>query len=108
MGAKGVGFELHSELVHEARQEVQKAGHDDLVKIVQQDAVQASVGEATVVMLYLSEIGNIHMINNLKHQMPKRARVVSFAFPIEGYTPCKTEKVHGIEIHLYTKIGQAN
>lgn len=108
LGAKGVGFELHSELVHEARQEVKRAGHKDLVKIVQQDAAQASVGEATVMMLYLSESGNTHMINNLKHRMPKRARVVSFAFPIEGYKPCKTEKVHGIEIHLYTKIGQAN
>lgn len=108
LGAKGVGFELHSELVHEARQAVERAGHSDLVKIVQQDAAQASVGEATVMMLYLSESGNTHMINNLKHKVPKRARVVSFAFPIQGYKSCKTEKVHGIEIHLYTKIGQAN
>lgn len=108
LGARGVGFELHSELVHEARQEVHRAGYSDLVKVVQQDAAQALVGEVTVMMLYLSNSGNTHMINNLKHQMPKQARVVSFAFPIDGYKPCKSEKVHGIEIHLYTKIGQAD
>lgn len=108
MGAKGVGFELHSELVREARQEVARAGYSDSVKVVQLDAAQASVRDATVITLYLSDSGNTHMINILKHQMQKQTRVVSFAFPIEGCKPSKTEKVHGIEIHLYTEIGQAD
>ena len=108
LGAKGVGFELHSELVLEAKQEVERAGYSNLVKILQQDAAQASVQEATVMTLYLSDSGNTQIINCLKHQMQKQARVVSFAFPIEGHKPCKTEKVHGIEIHLYTRIGQAD
>ena len=94
--------------MREAKQEVERAGCSDLVKVVQQDAAQASVQEATVMTLYLSDSGNTHMINSLKRQMRKQARVVSFAFPIEGHKPCKTEKVHGIEIHLYTNIGQAD
>ncbi|KAL3161884.1 hypothetical protein ABBQ38_008973 [Trebouxia sp. C0009 RCD-2024] len=108
LGAKGVGFELHSELVSEARQEIEKAGYSGLVKVVQQDAARASVWEATVVTLYLSDSGNTHMVNSLKHEMRRQARVVSFAFPIEGYEPCKTDKVHGIDIYLYTKIGRAD
>lgn len=108
LGAKGVGFELHSELVLDAKQEVEKAGYSNLVKVLQQDAAQASVREATVMTLYLSDSGNTHIINSLKHQIQKQARVVSFAFRIKGHKPCKTEKVHGIEIHLYTRIGQAD
>lgn len=108
LGAKGVGFELHNDLVLEAKQEVEKVGYSELVKVVQQDAAQASVWEATVITLYLSESGNTHMVNSLKHQMRRQARVVSFAFPIEGYQPCRTDKVHGIDIHLYTNIGQAD
>ena len=108
LGAKGVGFELHSELVLEARHAVEAAGYSDSVQVVQQDAAQASIHEATVLTLYLSDSGNTHVINSLKHKMRKQARVVSFAFPIEGHEPCKTDKVHGIDIHLYTKIGQAD
>lgn len=106
LGAKGVGFELHPGLVLEARQEVEKAGVGDLVKIVQEDAAQAAIQEATVITLYLSNTGNTHMINHLKHQMQKQARIVSFAFPIEGHMPYRTDKVHGIDIHLYKDIGQ--
>lgn len=108
LGAKGVGFELHKELVLEARQEIEKAGVSDLVKVVQQDAAQAAVQDATVITLYLSNSGNSHMINSLKHQIQKQARIVSFAFPIDGQQPSRTDKVHGIDIHLYTRIGQAN
>ena len=108
LGAKGVGFELHKGLVSEARQDVEKAGVSDLVKVVQQDAAQAAVKDATVITLYLSDSGNTHMINSLKHQIQKQARVVSFAFPIEGQQSSKTDKVHGIDIHLYTNIGQAD
>ena len=108
LGAKGVGFELHSELVLEAKQEVERAGYSGLVKVVRQDAARASVWEATVITLYLSDSGNTRMVNSLKHDMRRQARVVSFAFPIAGYQPCKTDKVHGIDIYLYTKIGRAD
>ncbi len=104
-GAKGVGFELHTSLVQEARQEIERAGVGHLVKIFQQDAAQASVKEATVITLYLSDSGNTHMVNSLKKQMQQQARVVSFAFPIQGYLPDKTDKVHGIKIYLYKNIG---
>lgn len=104
-GAKGVGFELHRSLVQEARQEIERAGVTHLVKVYQEDATKASVREATVVTLYLSDSGNTHMVNSLKQQMQQQARVVSFAFPIEGYAPDKTDKIHGIGIYLYTNIG---
>lgn len=107
LGAKGVGFELHTSLVEEARLEVSRAGLDHLVQIHQQDAAKASVREATVLTLYLSDSGNMRMIEALKHQMQQKARVVSFAFPVHGYVPSKTDKVHGISIYLYTDIGLA-
>ena len=105
-GAKGVGFELQSDLVQEARQEVRKAGVEQLVQVFEQDALAASVQEATVLTLYLSVKGNSDVINSLRSKMTQQTRVVSFAFPIEGYQPAKTDKVHGIDIYLYTGIGQ--
>ena len=104
-GARGVGFELHGSLVQEARQEVEKAGVGHLVKVFQEDATKASVKEATVFTLYLSDSGNTHVINTLKQQIQQQTRVVSFAFPIQGYLPDKTDKIHGIGIYLYNNIG---
>jgi len=104
-GARGVGFELHGSLVQEARQEVEKAGVGHLVKVFQEDATKASLKEATVITLYLSDSGNTHVINNLKQQIQQQTRVVSFAFPIQGYLPDKTDKIHGIDIYLYNNIG---
>jgi len=101
-GARGVGFELHGSLVQEARQEVEKAGVGHLVKVFQEDATKASLKEATVITLYLSDSGNTHVINNLKQQIQQQTRVVSFAFPIQ---PDKTDKIHGIDIYLYNNIG---
>ncbi|KAL0021475.1 hypothetical protein WJX79_007904 [Trebouxia sp. C0005] len=92
-------------LGQEARQEVEKAGVGHLVKVFQEDATKASVKEATVITLYLSESGNTHVINSLKQQIQQQTRVVSFAFPIQGYLPDKTDKVHGIGIYLYHNIG---
>jgi len=101
-GARGVGFELHGSLVQEARQEVEKAGVGHLVKVFQEDATKASLKEATVITLYLSDSGNTHVINNLKQQIQQQTRVVSFAFPIQ---PDKTDKIQGIDIYLYNNIG---
>lgn len=92
-------------LGQEARQEIEKAGLGHLVKVFQEDATKASVKEATVITLYLSDSGNTHVINSLKKQIQQQTRVVSFAFPIQGYLPDKTDKVHGIGIYLYNNIG---
>ena len=105
-GAKGVGFELHSDLVQEARSEVQRAGVEQLVQIYQEDALVAAVHAATVMTLYLSIRGNTDVVNSLKGKLSNKTRVVSFAFPIQGYQPAKTDKVHGIDLYLYTNIGQ--
>lgn len=105
-GAKGIGFELQNDLVREARAEVRKAGLEQLVEVHQQDALFASVQDATVMTLYLSVKGNTHVVNSLKNKLKQQTRVVSFAFPIEGYQPIRTDKVHGIDIYLYTDIGQ--
>ena len=102
-GARGVGFELHGSLVQEARQEVEKAGVGHLVKVFQEDATKASVKEATVITLYLSDSGNTHMINTLKQQIQQQTRVVSFAFPIQGYCLIRQTKFMGLA-YTYTTI----
>lgn len=106
LGAKGVGFELHKGLAREARQQVDRAGVGHLVQIFQQDAIRASVSNASVITLYLSDSGNTHVLNALKHQIQQTARVVSFAFPVKGCIPQKVDKVHGINIYLYRNVGQ--
>lgn len=105
-GAKGVGFELQSDLVREARREVRKAGVEQLVQVHEQDALVAAVQEATVLTLYLSVKGNTQVVKNLKSRIRKETKIVSFAFPIEGYQPTKIDRVHGINIYMYANVGQ--
>ncbi|MBI3000200.1 MAG: class I SAM-dependent methyltransferase [Deltaproteobacteria bacterium] len=52
-GARGVGFEIDSELVKLARKKAAEEGVSHLVEFREQDALTADVTPATVVTLYM-------------------------------------------------------
>eukprot|EP00798_Chlamydomonas_sp_ICE-L_P032268 gene32268-16834_t len=100
---KGLSIELCPELVAEARANVDKAKLGHLVQITQQDAQDADVSSATILALYLSEIGNRKIIDSIGPKLQPGTRIVTHYFPIEGWEKnlVKTCSKDNLSIYLY-------
>jgi len=111
-GARGVGFEIDPRLVKKSRDNVRKAGVQDLVVIRQQDILQADLSGATVVTLYLFPEANRLLRPRLWSQLKPGARVVSNYFDMDEWVPDKVEEVFDVQtgfyhnIHLWRITGQ--
>eukprot|EP00775_Hariotina_reticulata_P003390 gene3390-3664_t len=79
-GARGFGMELDAELAKVAEDAVKNKGLQDHVRIVHGDASGLDVADATVLAIYLSDIGNKMVLNAVRNLQPG-ARVVSLYFP---------------------------
>jgi 16S rRNA A1518/A1519 N6-dimethyltransferase RsmA/KsgA/DIM1 with predicted DNA glycosylase/AP lyase activity len=102
-GARGVGVELDSDLVQQARSNVAAAGLQHMVRIDQGDAAQADLRGASVVALYLSERGNVSLLRSLAPGLQPATRVVSFYFPIHGWEERRVavDTSQNVAIYLY-------
>ena len=90
--ARGVGVEMMSNLVEESRRNAVKAGVEDRVRFVVQDARAADLREATVLTLYLGPDLNLELMPKILATMQPGARVVSHDFGISGWTPDAAER----------------
>lgn len=81
-GCRGVGVELNAELAAMAAANVRQRGLSHLVTIRQGDATQADVRDATVLMLYLSEKGNVRILKGVEPSLQPGTRVVSYFWTI--------------------------
>lgn len=84
---RGVGFEIDPGLVKLARENARREGVEKLVEIRQEDFLTADLSPATVVMLYLSEDGNLAVRPQLMRQLKAGARVVSYTFDMGDWQP---------------------
>jgi len=100
-GAKAVGFEIDGDLVKESRQNIQKAGVENLAEIRQQDILTVDLSPASVVTMYLLPDVNLKLRPNVLSQMKPGSRVVSHAFDMGDWKPDKTERVDGRTIYLW-------
>jgi SAM-dependent methyltransferase len=82
-GCRALGIDIDPRRVAEARQKVQRAGLQDLVRVEQGDLFDADLGDADVVMLYLLPHLNVRLIPQLQRLKPG-ARIVSQDFGMEG------------------------
>ena len=96
-----VGFELDAGLVQEARQKVLEAQVDAQVKILQQDARQADVSQASVVFMYLSDHGNAVLHAALRDQLVSGTRILSVGFPVKGLQPHVSQTCQGLDLFMY-------
>ncbi len=103
-GARAVGFEIDRRLVKESRNNVRKAGVQDLVEIRQQDILQADLSGATVVTLYLFPEANRLLRPRLWSQLKPGARVVSNYFDMDEWVPDSIEEVLDVQTGFYHKI----
>lgn len=100
-GARAVGFEIDGDLVKESRQNIQKAGVENLAEIRQQDILTVDLSPVSVVTMYLLPDVNLKLRPNVLSQMKPGSRVVSHAFDMGDWKPDKTEKIDGRTIYLW-------
>jgi SAM-dependent methyltransferase len=101
-GARAVGFDVDGDLVKESRENIRKAGMQELAEIRQQDILTVDLSGASVVTMYLLPDVNLKLRPNVLSQMKPGSRVVSHAFDMGDWKPDKTERVNGRTIYLWT------
>jgi SAM-dependent methyltransferase len=101
-GARAVGFEIDGDLVKESRENIRKAGVQDLAEIRQQDILTVDFSPASVVTMYLLPDVNLKLKPNLLSQLKPGARIVSHSFDMGDWKPDKVERVDGRTIYLWT------
>jgi predicted RNA methylase len=101
-GARGVGYELQSQLVALSRQSAIDAGVADRVRFVEQDLREADLAPATVVLLYLSTSLTRELTPKLLSELRAGARIVSHQFRLADRSPDRSITVEGADLHLWT------
>lgn len=101
-GARAVGFDVDGDLIKESRENIRKAGLENLAEIKQQDILTVDLSPATVVTMYLLPDVNLKLKPNLLKQLKPGSRVVSHAFDMGDWKPDKTERVNGRTIYLWS------
>src|SRR5689334_3163230 len=91
-GARGVGVEMDSWLVKEARQKAKQEGVDKLVEFRVGDAAKADLRGATVVTLYMLPWFNDAMKEKFRADLKTGARIVSHDYGIAGWPADRVEK----------------
>jgi SAM-dependent methyltransferase len=92
---KAVGIEISRSLAEKAAQDVRKKGLEDQIKIVHGDFMKTDLSAANVVTLYLAPTANDTLRPNLERELKPNTRVVSYDYPIEGWTPLNTVQTSG-------------
>jgi SAM-dependent methyltransferase len=101
-GARAVGFEIDGDLVKESRENIRKAGVQNLAEIRQQDILTVDLSPASAVTMYLLPDVNLKLKPTLLSQLKPGSRVVSHAFDMGDWKPDKTERVNGRTVYLWT------
>jgi cyclopropane fatty-acyl-phospholipid synthase-like methyltransferase len=91
-GARGIGVEMDSWLVEEARQKAKQEGVEELVEFRVGDAAEADLRGATVVTLYMLPWFNDAMKDKLRADLKPGARIVSHDYGIAGWPADRVEK----------------
>ncbi len=100
-GARGVGIEIDSERVEEARQNAKEAGVADRVDFRRADLFKVDISEATVVTIYLLPKNNLQLRPKLLQELEPGTRVVSHDFHMEEWTPDRTNDIDGNLLFLW-------
>lgn len=100
-GARATGFEIDGDLVKESRENIRKAGMQNLAEIRQQDILTVDFSPASVITMYLLPDVNLKLKPNLLQQLKPGSRVVSHSFDMGDWKPDKVERVDGRTIYLW-------
>jgi hypothetical protein len=85
--ARGMGVEIDPELVKQSNAEAQKRGLAERVSFREQDVLQAQIGDATVVTLYLLPGMMQQLQAKFAKELKPGTRIVSHDFPFGDWKP---------------------
>jgi len=88
-GCKAVGYDIDPQRIKESKENVEKNGVGDLVRIEQEDIFTLDLSKASVITLYLLPRLNVKLIPQLEKLKPG-SRIVSHDFRMKGVQPDKT------------------
>ena len=99
-GSRGVGIEVDPTRVLWSKLMIRLADVSGKAKIVWGNFFESSLGDATVVTLFLMPYTNRRLRSKLQRELRPGTKVVSYVWRIDGWTPVfeDTEK----EMYLYT------
>lgn len=98
---QAIGYELDAQRYQTALQSIRQHGLQDKVTIVQGDLFEADLSMATVIILFLTVMGNVRLRPKLEREAPWGSRIVSRRFDIDGWTPAQIQRVEGDILFLY-------
>jgi precorrin-6B methylase 2 len=100
--ARGVGIDISPERIKEANENLAKAGVGNRVRFVNADLFETSLGDATVITLYLLPTLNLKLLPKLLKETKPGTRIVSHAFDMGTWTPEQTLKVGTRSVYFWT------
>ncbi|MBI4487555.1 MAG: class I SAM-dependent methyltransferase [Deltaproteobacteria bacterium] len=92
-GARGICIDIDPQRIAESRENARAAGITDSIRFLNQDLFVTDVGEATVVMLFLSPELNLKVRPKLLRELKPGARIVSHWHDMGDWKPQETVSV---------------
>ena len=101
--ARGVCVDIDPRRIAESRENAEQAGVADHIRFLNQDLFATDLGDATVVMLFLSPDFNLKLRPKLQRELKTGARIVSHWHDMGDWQPQETVRVSssGRERPLY-------
>ena len=102
-GARGVCVDIDPQRIAESRENARRAGVTDRIRFLNQDLLTTGIGDATVVMLFLSSRLNLALRPKLLRELRPGTRVVSHWHDMGDWKPQETLLVNsgGYERPVY-------
>lgn len=94
-GARGVCVDLDPQRIEESRANARRAGVEDRISFVNQNALEADFRDATVVMLFLTPELNLALRPRLQREPRPGTRVVSHYHGMGDWEPEMIRHVQG-------------
>jgi precorrin-6B methylase 2 len=88
-GCKAIGYDIDPQRIKESKENVEKNGVGNLVRIEQEDIFTLDLSKASVITLYLLPRLNVKLIPQLEKLKPG-SRIVSHDFRMKGVAPEQT------------------
>ena len=93
LGARGVCVDIDPQRIRESRANAQRAGVAERIVFLNQDLFETDIGDATVVMLFLSREMNLALRPKLQRELRPGARVVSHWHDMGDWEPREIVRV---------------
>ncbi len=84
-GARAVGVDIVPERIRESRENAKKAGVEDMVEFILEDAIKVDLSEASVVTLYLLPESNELLRPKLERELKRGAYVISHNYSMSSW-----------------------